>query len=86
MAIGVGGLQNQHSVYYEHINMGTYNYDCYTNPKNKHTLFDVDTYKKWGNTPEIPYKGEQAKKDNGDKFNKNSDAQSFRKSIEERIN
>ena len=35
-------------------NMGTYNYASSSKDAGNHTKYDVDTYKKWGNTPLDP--------------------------------
>lgn len=69
-------------------NMGTYNY---ADPEGGitgeiHFIFDVNTYYKWGNTPNDPYPGNGSTKANVDNYEANEHAQRRHNMIYEAVN
>ena len=69
------------------VNMGTYNYCSDQKDSKLHQLLDVIPYKVFGNTPDesSKYPGDDAKDDNKDRYDGNSDAQDYRAEVERMI-
>lgn len=68
------------------INMGTYNYCSDQADKALYQKLDVKPYKEYGNTSDeiSKYPGDEAKEENGDRFNANVSAKNHRTSVKER--